>query len=81
MKLKGKNLINKIWDYAGTIIKDSSKRLAFLYCVLIILTPLVFIHTNKENFELVLAELLAFMSFLAGGGIYESINKKDGKTQ
>ena len=67
-----KNLINK---HAA----DSSKRAVLLYIVAVVLTPTVYIYTTISNFPYVLGELLTFLSFLAGGAIYESIHKKDGK--
>jgi hypothetical protein len=56
--------------------KESSKRFVFLYCFLIILTPLTFIYTSKENFTIVLAEYFTFLTFLIGGAIYQSIKSK-----
>jgi hypothetical protein len=42
-----------------------------------VLTPLTYIYTNQENFEFVLAEMLTFLSLLAGGGIYERIKSNN----
>lgn len=75
MKRKGRNLINKTWEYLKGVIKGSTKRLAFMYLVVVVLTPLVFMFTNKDNFELVLAELLGFLSLLAGIGRNETIQQ------
>jgi hypothetical protein len=59
------------------IVKNSSKRTILLALTFLIVAPLCFIYTNYENFEFVLAELLTFLSFLAGGNIYESIKKNN----
>ncbi len=59
------------------VIKNSSKRTVLLSLTFLIVAPLCFIYTNHENFEFVLAELLTFLSFLAGGNIYESIKKNN----
>jgi hypothetical protein len=66
----------KAIEYLRVLIKDSTKRAVFVYSTLFILTPLVFIYTTKDNLEIVLAELLGFLSFLAGGSVYESIKNK-----
>lgn len=59
------------------IVKNSSKRTILLALTFLIVAPLCFIYTTTENFEFVLAELLTFLSFLAGGNIYESIKKNN----
>lgn len=69
-------MINKATSYLKRILKDSTKRVVFVYIVIVILTPLLFIYTSKDNFEIVLGEILTFLSFLVGGGVYESIKKK-----
>jgi hypothetical protein len=72
--------MTKVWQYLKRLIlsdsKESSKRFVFLFIVLIILTPLIFIHTNSGNFTLVLVEILGFLAFLVGGSIYQATNKK-----
>jgi len=67
--------VRKLFRHISVIVKRSSKRAVFLYVITILVTPLCFIYTTYENFEFVLAELLTFLSFLAGGNIYESIKK------
>ena len=62
-----------VWGYISDIIKRSTKRFIFIYMV----TPLTYIYTNQENFEFVLAEMLTFLSLLAGGGIYERIKSNN----
>lgn len=59
------------------VVKNSSKRTILLALTFLIVAPLCFIYTTADNFEFVLAELLTFLSFLAGGNIYESIKKNN----
>jgi nitrate/nitrite transporter NarK len=66
-----------VWGYISDIIKRSTKRFIFIYMVVFVLTPLTYIYTNQENFEFVLAEMLTFLSLLAGGGIYERIKSNN----
>lgn len=72
--------MTKVWQYLKQLIlsdsKESSKRFVFLFIVLVILTPLIFIHTSDKNFLLVLAEILGFLVFLVGGAIYQATKKK-----
>lgn len=72
--------MSSIWNYIRKLIssdsKESSKRFVFLYCIVLVLTPITFIYTSEDNFTVVLAEWLTFCSFLVGGAIYHSIKKK-----
>ena len=71
------NKTQKLVNYLKKVVKDSTKRFIFIYLTLVVLTPLMFTYTSNDNFEVVLAELLGFLGFLAGGGVYESIKKQN----
>ena len=60
---------NKILEYLEKLTQadtnESSKRFVFIYLVLFLITYIVVRFTNKDNVELILAELIGFASALA----------------
>ena len=75
-----KKMLNKMWLYIKKLVRansqESSKRFLGLYCVLILVSYLVFRFGNDENCETILIELLTFVTALMGVASWQSIQKK-----
>lgn len=56
--------------------QESSKRFMAMYCVLILVTYVIIRYANEENIEIVLVELLGFVSALMGLASWQNVQKR-----
>ena len=71
-------LKNKIWQLLKGKEGYSSKRFIALWSIIILVTPIVYTNTNKENLTTVLTILCSFIGGLVGITVVQNI--KDAKT-
>lgn len=71
--------MKRLWTYLKNLTQadsnESSKRFLAMYVTLILITFLVIAYTNKNNVELILGELIAFVLSLVTVGAWEKRNK------
>lgn len=74
-----KKLIEYFRNLSSAESKESSKRFVALYVTIILISYVVFRFTNKENIELILVELIGFVSLLLGVAAWQAteMNKTD----
>lgn len=69
-----------MWMYIKKLVRsnsqESSKRFLGLYCVLVLVSYLIFRFGNDENCETILIELLTFVTALMGVASWQSVAKK-----
>ncbi len=72
-----------MWLYIKKLIRsnsqESSKRFLALYCIIVLVTYVIVRFANDENLEIVLVELLGFVSALMGLASWQNINKNKNK--
>ena len=70
--------MKRIWQYIKKLTQsnsnESSKRFLAMYVTLILITFLVIMYTNKQNVELIIGELIAFVLSLVTVGAWEKRN-------
>lgn len=71
-----KSIISYFKQLTSKTSDQSSKRFLALYLGIIVVSILVFVYTDKNNFLMVLAELLGFISLMVGASVWEKKKKK-----
>lgn len=67
----------KVINFVKNLIKskseESSKRASALYTVVVLVTPITWMHTNPDNLVLVLVTLTGFVATLFGIAVHQDI--------
>lgn len=74
--MKFKSIISYFKQLTSKSSDQSSKRFLALYFGIIVVSIIVFVYTDKYNFQVVLGEILAFILALVGAAVWE---KRKGK--
>ena len=71
--------MKRIWSFINNLVnansQESSKRFVALYVVIILVSWMIFVYTDKHNVELILVELLGFAMMLFGVASWQDVRK------